>query len=91
MAEVGNGHARFEDLRTSVTNYTDKVHTLEIEVVRIVECLHHIEEKIDNLQASVSKIKENEDPKSLREKTAVWVQVLTVVLVLISMVTPHLK
>jgi hypothetical protein len=91
MPEVSNGHARFEDLKSSVTNYTDKVHTLELEVVRIVECLHHIEDKIDNLQASVSKIKENEDPKSLREKTAVWIQVITVVLVIISMLIPHMR
>lgn len=91
MAEVSNGHARFEDLKTSVVHYTDKVHTLEIEVARVVECLHHIEEKIDNLQASVSKIKENEDPKSLREKVATWVQVITLVLLMLSMMLPHFK
>lgn len=91
MSEVTNGHARFEDLKTSVGNYTEKVHTLEIEVARVVECLHHIEGKIDTLQSSITKMKENEDPKSLREKVSIWVQVLTVLLVLIAMVLPHLK
>jgi hypothetical protein len=36
-------------------------------------------------------MKENEDPKSLREKVAVWTQILTVVLVVVSMILPHLK
>lgn len=91
MSESTNGHARFEDLRMSVGLYTEKVHSVEVEVARISECLHHIEEKIDTLQASLSKMKENEDPKSVREKVNTWVQLVTVVLVLISMVMPHLK
>lgn len=91
MAEVSNGHARFEDLKLSVGTYTEKVHSMEVEVARISECLHHIEGKIDTLQMSISKMKENEDPKSIREKVNTWVQVLTVLLVLLSMVLPHIK
>jgi predicted nucleic acid-binding Zn-ribbon protein len=91
MSEATNGHARFEDLRSNVGTYIEKVHTLEVEVARMSECLHHIENKIDNLQVSLSKIKENEDPKSLREKVNTWVQLVTVVLVLVSMVLPHIK
>ena len=91
MAEAANGHARFEDLRSNVVTYTEKVHNLDVEVARISECLVHIEDKIDLLQESITKLKENDDPKSLREKANTWVQILTVLLVIVSMIIPHWK
>lgn len=91
MAETSNGHARFEDLRTNVGVYIEKVHGLDVEVARISECLNHIEDKIDLLQEAVTNLKEHNDPKNLRDKINTWVQVLTVILVFVSMVMPHFK
>jgi hypothetical protein len=82
-----NGHSRLEDFRA----YTDKVHTMEVEMARISESVRHLGEKIDNLSIEVRKISEEESPKTLRDKTNMYVQVLTVLLVLVSMILPHLK
>jgi hypothetical protein len=82
-----NGHARIEDFRF----YTDKVHTMEVEMARISESVRHLGEKIDSLTTEVKKITEEKSPQSLRDKTNTFVQVLTVFLVIVSMIIPHLK
>lgn len=91
MADSSNGHARFEDLRTNVGVYIEKVHSLDVEVARISECLVHIEDKLDILQESVTELKTHSDPRAQRERVNVWVQVFTVILLLVSILLPTLK
>jgi septal ring factor EnvC (AmiA/AmiB activator) len=91
MSEVAsNGHARFEDLRSDVAEHYTRLTHLEVHGAQVETRLIAVERSLDRLTDAIEKMREEESPRSQRERGTLLVQWLTIAAMVASMILPSL-
>jgi len=89
MSEMAsNGHARFEDLRGDVAEHYTRISHLEVHGAQVETRLISVERSLDRLTAAIDKLREEESPRSHRERGTLLVQWLTIAAMVASMILP---
>jgi septal ring factor EnvC (AmiA/AmiB activator) len=88
---VGNGHARFDDLRSEVSEHYGQISRLEIEAARVETRLAAVEKAIERMASLVERMRDEDLPHRQRERSMVSIQIVTAAAALLSLLLPMLR